>query len=75
MDQQEALVDLEVPMDLMGKDLMDQGVHHLKLPRDPPDQEVLLDLVVQLMVLQDQEASVPLLTLHQFRRCSMRTAL
>jgi len=69
MDQLEVLVDLEVPMDLMGKDLMDQVVHHLKLPRDPLDQEALLDLVVQLMVLQDQVDSVPQPTQHQFRRC------
>lgn len=69
MDQLEALVDLEVLMDLMGKDLMDQVVHHLKLPRDPLDQEALLDLVVQLMVLQDQVDSVPQPTQHQFRRC------
>lgn len=75
MDQLEVLVDLEVLMDLMGKDLMDQVVHHLKLLRDPLDQEALLDLVVQLTVPQDQEASVPRLTLRQFRRCLMRTAL
>jgi len=69
MDQLEVLVDLEVLMDLMGKDLMDQVVHHLKLPRDPLDQEAMLDLVVQLMVLQDQVDSVPQPTQHQFRRC------
>lgn len=72
MVQLEALVDLEdleVLMDPMGKDLMDQVVHHLKLPRDPLDREALLDLVVQLMVLQDQVDSVPQPTQHQFRRC------